>query len=162
LAVIAARSPSLRGLRRLAAGSGCGRQLGDPLLVPLLALGRLGLQHGVGLLQPGQPASRAGQAGRELVPPTIAMLAVLALVGFGSLAQDLGDLVLEFGLDAVGPLGGVADHLGAGQRGLVADPEADDGHMVGCAVAGQDPEGRSSRQRRSICREERTPMARKL
>jgi hypothetical protein len=91
--------------------------------------------------------------------------AVLGLVRLGGLAQDLGDLVLDLGVGAVGPLGGVAGQLGAvqrdgakadqpgggaqpqrgdqeaGQRLLVADPEPRDGHMVGRGVGGQNPEG---------------------
>jgi len=89
---------------------------------------------------------------------------VVALVGLGGLAQNLGDLGFEPLVGAVGFLGGVArefgpvqrdgadpDHAGGGaqpERGdqefgqsvLVANTEACDGHMVGRAVAGQDPE----------------------
>jgi hypothetical protein len=43
----------------LALGPGRGGQLGDPLRIPLLALGRVSLQQRLGLLQPGQPAGRA-------------------------------------------------------------------------------------------------------
>jgi hypothetical protein len=90
------------------------------------------------------------------------VLAVLALVGLGGLPQDLGDLPLEL---VEGVTGGVGGHLGAVQRDqadadqaaggaqpqrgdqeagqgvLVADPEPRDGHVVGCLVAGQNPEG---------------------
>jgi hypothetical protein len=93
------------------------------------------------------------------------VLAVLALVGLGGLPQDLGDLALELVEGVAGGVGGVGGHLGAvqgdhadadqaaggaqpqrgdqeaGQGVLVADPEPRDGHVVGCLVAGQDPEG---------------------
>jgi hypothetical protein len=93
------------------------------------------------------------------------MQLVLALVGLGGLAQDLGDFLVELGQGAVGLVGGVAGHLGAvqgdhvqadqphcrtefergdqepGQRVLVADPEPGDGHVIGIGVAGQDAEG---------------------
>jgi hypothetical protein len=44
----------------LAAGPRRGSQLLDPLLVALLAGGGLGLQLGLGVLQPGQPLGPAG------------------------------------------------------------------------------------------------------
>jgi hypothetical protein len=93
------------------------------------------------------------------------VLAVVALVGLGGLAQDLGNLFLELLMGSVGPLGGVAGQLGAVQRHradpdhpggraqlqgfdqepgqglLVADAEQGDGHVVGRLVAGQDAEG---------------------
>src|SRR6266511_5362965 len=94
----------------------CLRQLSDPLLIPALALGRLSLQQGLGLPQPGQPAGGAGELGRELVPAGIPEQLILLLVGFGGLPQDLGDLVLELVVGAVGPLGGVGGQLGAIQR----------------------------------------------
>jgi hypothetical protein len=62
----------------LAAGPGGGGQLGDPLLVALLAGGGLGLQLGLGVLQPGQPLGPAGQRSRQLVPAGGAVLAVLS------------------------------------------------------------------------------------
>jgi hypothetical protein len=95
----------------------------------------------------------------------VPVLLILALVGLGGLAQDLGDLGLELLLGAVGLVGGVGGHLGAvqrhradpnhpgggapsqrrhqepGQRLLVPDAEPRDGHVVGDLVAGQDPEG---------------------
>jgi hypothetical protein len=135
------------------------------------------------LPQPRQPASRAGQAGREFVPATIAVLAVLALVDLGGLAQDLGDLGLELVVGAVGLLGGVAGHLGAvegdgadpdhpggraqpqglheeaGQGSFVADPEPGDVTWSGVWLPVSTRKARSSRQRRSIWREERIPMA---
>jgi hypothetical protein len=82
------------------------------------------------------------------------------LVGLGGLPQELGDLGLELVEGAVGLVGRVggqlgavegdgadADHAGGGaqlQRGdqergerlLVADTEAGDGHMVGELVGG--------------------------
>ncbi len=86
-------------------------------------------------------------------------------------------------MGAGGLLGGVAGQLGAvqrhradpdhagggaqleqrdqepGQRGLVADPEPGDGHVVRRLVGGQDAEGEVLTAARSICREERTLMA---
>jgi hypothetical protein len=153
------------------------------MLVAALPFGRLGLQACLGLLQPGQPAGRAGQLGRELVPAQAAMLAVLGPVGLGRLPQQLRDLVLEPGQGVVGSIGGVGGHLGAvqgdhaeadqagrrtqpqgldqetGQRLLVADPEPRDGHVVGSWLPARTRKARSSTQRRSICREERTPTA---
>jgi hypothetical protein len=97
--------------------------------------------------------------------PRIPVLGVLALVGGGGLAEDLGDLAVEPVQGAVGLVGGVAGQLGAvqrhganldhpgggaqleggdqepGQRLCVPHPEARDGHVVGGLVAGQDPEG---------------------
>jgi hypothetical protein len=78
----------------LAAGPG-GGELGDPLLVALLAGGRLGLQQGLGPLQSGQPLGPAGQCPRQLVPARGTVLAVLGPVGLGGLGQELGDLGLE-------------------------------------------------------------------
>jgi hypothetical protein len=45
----------------------------------------------------------------------------------------------------------------SGQGLFVADPEAGDGDVVGDVVGGQHPKGDVSTQRRSICREARTP-----
>jgi hypothetical protein len=153
------------GSGSLAAGAGGGGQLGHPLLVALLAGGGLGLQQGLGLLQPGQPLGPGGQRPRQQLAVAGAELAVLGLVDGSGLLEDLGDLRLERGMGAVGRRGGVgfdlgavqgdqpkADHAGrgaqlqrlnqeAGQGLLVADPEARDGHMIGRGVAGQDPEG---------------------
>jgi hypothetical protein len=100
----------------LALGPGRGGQLGDPLLIPPLALGRVGFQQRLGLLQPGQPAGLAGQLGRELVAARRAVLVVLGPVGLGGLPQDLGNLRLELGQGAVGPIGSVGRDLGAVQR----------------------------------------------
>jgi hypothetical protein len=44
----------------LALGPGRGRQLGDPPLIPALPRGGLGLQEGLGLPQPRQPAGLGG------------------------------------------------------------------------------------------------------
>jgi hypothetical protein len=96
----------------LALGPGRNGQLGDPLLVPPLAFGCLGLQPHLGLLQPRQPAARAGQLGWEFVTATSAMLVVLGLVGLRRLPQDLLDFVFELGEGAVGSVGGVGGHLG--------------------------------------------------
>jgi hypothetical protein len=103
------------------------------------------------------------------------------LVGLGGLAQDLGDLGLELVVGAVGLVGGVAgqlgpikcdgadpDHAGGGaqlergdqepgQRGLVAGTEPGDRHVVGVWLAAKTRQAMSSWQRRSSCREERTP-----
>jgi hypothetical protein len=128
----------------LAASVGRSSQLGDPLLIALLAGGRLGLQLGFGLLQSGQP---------------------LGPVGRGGLGEQLGDLRLEVGVGAVGRGGRVgldlsaiqgdqaqADQAGGraqlqrldrqpGQGLLMSDPEPGDGHMIGGAVAAQHAEG---------------------
>ena len=93
------------------------------------------------------------------------MLGVLGLVGGGGLLEQLGNLLSELGVGAVGRSGGVGGHLGAvqghqahahhaggraqlqrghqeaGQGLLMADPEAGEGDVVGGAVTGQDPEG---------------------
>jgi hypothetical protein len=122
---------------------GRGRGAGsDPLRIPLLAFGRLGLQPGLGLAQP-----------------------VFLLVGLGGFSENLGDLVFEFVEGAIGLVGGVAGQLGdvqrqdtdadqadgraqlqgmheePGQGLLVADAKTRDGHMVRGLVAGQHPEG---------------------
>jgi hypothetical protein len=144
----------------LAAGPSGGGQLGDPLL----AGGGLGLQQGLGVLQPGQPLSPAGQRTRQYITAGAAML-LLGPIRLGGLLEHLRDLCFELGVSALGRRGGVGLDLGAiqgdqpqahhpsrsaqlqrlnqeaGQRLLVADPEPRDGHMVGPAVAGQDPEG---------------------
>jgi hypothetical protein len=149
----------------LALGAGRGRQRGDPLLIAALALGRLGLQEGLGLAQPRQPVGLGGQRLRQLIPAGVAVLQVLALVGLGGLAQDLGDLALELVEGVAGGAGGVGGHLGPvqrdhtqsdqpgggaqpqrlnqepGQRLLVPHAEPGDGHVVGGLVAGQHPEG---------------------
>jgi hypothetical protein len=98
-----------------AAGVGRGGQLGDPLLVAALAFGGLGLQLGLGRLQPGQPPGGAGQLGREVIAARWGVLVVLGLVGVGGLPQDLRDLFLELDQGAVGPAGGIGGHLGAVQ-----------------------------------------------
>jgi hypothetical protein len=93
------------------------------------------------------------------------MLAVLGLVGSQPPGAGSGDLLLQFGQGAVGPIGGVgldpgavqrdhaqADQAGRGaqaqgldqevsQRLLVPDAEPGDGHTVERLVAGQHPEG---------------------
>jgi hypothetical protein len=149
----------------LAPGAGRGGQPGDPLLVAPLALGRLGLQKGLGLAQPRQPAGLGGERLGELVPTGLAGLEVLALVGLGGLPQDLGDLRLDLVEGVAGGVGGIGGHLGPvqrdqaeadqpsggaqpqrgdqepGQRLLVPDAEPGNGHVVGRLVAGKDPEG---------------------
>jgi hypothetical protein len=149
----------------LALGSGRGGQLGDPLLVAALPLGRLSFQQCLGLAQPRQPAGLGGQRGGELVPTSVAVLQVVTLVGLGGLPQDLGYLRLDLVVGVAGGVGGVGSHLGAvqcdqaqadqagggaqlqgldeeaGQGLLVADAEPRDGHVVGQLVAGQDAEG---------------------
>jgi hypothetical protein len=149
----------------LAAGPGRGGQLGHPLLVALLAGGGLGLQQGLGALQPGQPLSPAGQRPRQLLAAGGAVLAVLGPVGRGGLGEQLSDLRLQMGMGAIGRRGGVGLDLGAiqgdqpqadqagrraqpqrghqqpGQGLLVADPEPRDGHMIGGGVVGQHPKG---------------------
>jgi hypothetical protein len=153
------------GAGPLPTGPGRGGQLGHPLLVALLAGGRLGLQLGLGFLQPGQPLGPAGQRSRHHVAAGGAALTVLGLVDGRCLLEQLGDLRLEVAADAVGRGGGVGLDLGAiqgdqaeadrtgrgaplqrlnqqaGQGLFVADPEPRDGHVIGRAVAGKDPEG---------------------
>jgi hypothetical protein len=148
-----------------------------------LALGRLGLQLRLGLPQPCQPAGLAGQRGGQLVPAGVAVLAVLLLVSLGGLAQDPGDLFLALGLGAVGPLGGVAGQLGAvqrdgadpdhpgsralpqgldeepGQGSLVADQKRAMVTWSGAWLPASTRKATSSWQRRSTCRDERTPTA---
>ena len=152
------------GLGTLAAGSGGGGQLGGPLLVALLAGGGLGLQLGLGLLQPGQPLSPAGQGPWQLAAGA-AVLLIVDLVGLGGLGEQVGHLRLEVGVGAVGRSGGVGLDLGAVQgdqaqahhpsgraqlqrlnqqssQGLfVADPEPGDGHVIRGGIAAQDAEG---------------------
>jgi hypothetical protein len=152
--------PRRFAFRRSRRGAG-----GDPLGEALLAFGGLGLQPCLGLPQPGQPTRLAGQRFGQLVPTLITKQSVLALVGVGGLAQDLGDLGVEPVKGAVGLVRTVAGQLGAiqgdradldhasgraqlergdqeaGQGLLVADAEARNGHMVRELVGGKDPEG---------------------
>jgi hypothetical protein len=100
----------------LAAGPGRGGQLGHPLLIALLAGGGLGLQLGLGPLQSGQPLGPPGQGSRQLVAAAGAVLLIVGPVGLGGLPEQLGDLLFELGVGAVGPIGGVGGHLGAIQR----------------------------------------------
>jgi hypothetical protein len=79
----------------LALGPGRGGQRGDPLRIPALPRGRLGLQERLGLAQPLKPADLGGQRLGQLVPTRRAVLVVLGLVGLVGLPQDLGDLRLE-------------------------------------------------------------------
>ena len=76
----------------LAAGPGSRGQLGDSLLVALLAGGGLGFQLGFGVLQPGQPLSPTGQLLRQLMTANVAV-AVLGLVDGRCLLEQLGDRV---------------------------------------------------------------------
>jgi hypothetical protein len=157
--------PPLERARLGALGLGCRGVGGDPLLVCLLPGGGLGLQLGLGLPQAGQPIGLAGKGFGQLVAAGIAEQPILALVGLGRLAQDLGDLFFELVVGAVGLVGGIAGQLGAiqrhradadhagggaqlqgldeepGQRLLVAGTKAGDGHVVGGLVGGQHPEG---------------------
>jgi hypothetical protein len=75
---------------------------GDPLLVGLLPRGGLGLQPRLSLAQPRQPVRLAGQRLGQLVAAGVAEQLVLALVGRGGLAEDLGNLGLELVVGAVG------------------------------------------------------------
>ena len=86
---------------------------GDSLLVGLLPRGGLGLQLGFGLTQPRQPVGLAGQRLGQLVATGVAEQRILALVGLGGLAEDLGDLSLDLLLGAVGLVRGVAGQLDA-------------------------------------------------
>jgi hypothetical protein len=111
------------------------------------------------------------------------LLVVLGLVDLGGLPQDLVDLLLELGQGAVGPVGSVGGHLGAvqgdhaqaDQPGRGAQPQHSTRNpasacwwrtrnraMVtwsGTSLPASTRKARSSVQRRSICRLERTPMA---
>jgi hypothetical protein len=100
----------------LATGPGDGGQLGDPLVVALLAGGGLGLQLGLGLLQPGQPLGPASQRPRQFITAVGAVLAVLVLVDGSCLLEQVGDLGLEVGVGAVGGRGGVGLDLGSVER----------------------------------------------
>jgi hypothetical protein len=117
------------------------------------------------VLQPSQPLSPAGQRLGQRYIVGSAVLAVLGLVDGRCLGEQLGDLRLKMGVGAVGRSGSVgldlgaiqgnqaqADHPGRraqlqrldqqpGQGLFVADPEASDGHVIGCLVAAEDAEG---------------------
>jgi hypothetical protein len=134
------------------------------LVVALLA-GGLGLQLGLGSLQPSQPLGPANQRMWQFITAGGAVLAVLGLIRLSGLGEQLGDLGLEVSMGAVGRRRGVGLDLGAverdepqahhpgrraqlqrldqqpGQGVFVADPEPGDGHVIGGAVAGQDPKG---------------------
>ena len=77
---------------------------GDAMLVGVLPSGGLGLQLGLGLAQPRQPVGLAGELWGQLVAAGVAEQPILALVGFGGLLEDLGDLGLELVVGAVGLL----------------------------------------------------------
>jgi hypothetical protein len=160
-------------------GSG-GGQLGDLLLITVLALGRVRFQPHLGLPQPGQPPGRVGQRGRELVTAGLAMLAVLALVGLGRLPQDLGDLGLDLvqvrlallaatlvPSSAMSPrrIRPAAEHSRTdwtSSSARAATWRTRNRAIVtwsGELLPASTRKARSSRQRRSICREERTPTA---
>jgi hypothetical protein len=133
-------------------------------------------------LQPGQPLSPAGQRPWQRIAAGGAVLLVLDPIRLGSLLEQLGDLRLQVGVGAVGPIGGVGGHPGAIQRDqaqpdhpgrraqlerghqqpgqglLVAGPEAGDGYMIGRAVAGKDPEGEVLAAAPLDLPEERTPV----
>jgi hypothetical protein len=79
----------------LASGPGRCGQLGDSLLVALLAGRGLGFQPGFGVLQPGQPLSPAGQCPRQFVAAAGAVLLVLGPISLGGLLEQLSDLDLE-------------------------------------------------------------------
>jgi hypothetical protein len=138
-------------------------QLGHPLLVALPTGGRLGLQLGLGLVQPGQPLGPTSQGPWQLAAAAVVL--IVSPVGLGGLGEQLGDLGLEVGVGAVGRRGGVGGDLGAvqgdqpqahhaGRRAqlqrldqqpsqgpFVADPEPGDGYMIRGAVAAHDAEG---------------------
>jgi hypothetical protein len=99
------------GAGSLAAGPG--GQLGDPLLVALLAGGGLGFQLGLGVSQPGQPLGPTSQRLRQLVAAGGAVLLVLRPIRLSGLLEQLSDLRLERGTGAVGRRGGVGLDLGA-------------------------------------------------
>jgi hypothetical protein len=76
----------------LAAGPGGGGQLGDSLLVAVLAGGGLGLQLGLSVLQPGQPLDPTSQRPWQLA--AAAVLLIVSPVRLGGLGEQLGDLLL--------------------------------------------------------------------
>ena len=100
----------------LATGPGGGGQRGDPLLVARLAGGGLGLQLGLGSLQPSQPLGPANQRMWQFITAGGAVLAVLGLIGLSGLGEQLGDLGLEVSVGAVGRRRGVGLDLGAVER----------------------------------------------
>ena len=101
-----------RGRWSLPAGPSGSGQVLDSLLVALAGGGGLGLQVGLGLLQPGQPPSPAGQRPWQFGTAGGAVLAVFRLVGGRCLGEQLGDLGLEVGVGAVGGRGGGGGDLG--------------------------------------------------
>jgi hypothetical protein len=158
-------SRAIAGFGLLAAGPSRGGQLGRPLLEALLAARGLGLQLGLGPLQPGQPLGPGSQGPGQLVTAPVAVLGVLGPVGLGSLLKQLGDLRLKLGVAPVGCRSSVGGHLGAvqghqpqahesgrraqpqrldqqaGQGLLVADPEAGDGDVIRGGVGTEHAEG---------------------
>jgi hypothetical protein len=173
--------PRLELPRWLAFGAGSGGGRCHPLLVPLLARGRLGLQQRLGLAQPIQPAGLAGKRRGQLVPTGVAEQLVLAPVDRGGLAQDLGDLFFELLEGAVGLVSGVAGQLGASSATVPTQTMPAAAHNLreatrnpasalwwrtpnramvtwsGVWLAASTRKAMSSWQRRWICREERTP-----
>jgi hypothetical protein len=100
----------------LAAGPGGGSQLGDPLLIALVAGGGFSFQLGLGLLQPGQPLRSTGQRPRQRITAADAALAILGLIRLGGLGEQVGDSGLEVGVGAVSRCRSVGLDLGPVER----------------------------------------------
>jgi hypothetical protein len=156
---------------------------GHALLVGLLPGGGLGLQPGLGLPQPGQPPRLAGQRRWQLVPAGVAEQPVLVLVGLGRLAQDLGDLAsilswVRLALSAVLPASLVPSRATVPTCTMPAAAhsfsEATRKPARACSwrarnraivtwsgvwLPASTRKATSSWQRRSSCREDRTPLA---
>jgi hypothetical protein len=171
----------LEGGRRFTLGGGRGGAGGGRFGEAPDTFGRLRLQQGLGLPQPRQPSGLGGERLGQLVVTRLAVFEIVALVGRGGLAQDLGDLGVEPVQGAVGLVGGVAgqlcavqgdhadlDHPGRGAQLERGDQESGQALLVpyaeramvtwsGVWLAPRTRKAMSSVQRRSSWREERTP-----
>ena len=162
---------------------GRGRKLGDPGLVATLPLGRGSVQLRLGVAPPFQPAGLARQCLGQLVPAGVAVLEVVSLVDRGGLAQDLGTSPaslswVRVAFSAALPASLVPSSATVPTRTMPAAAHSSSNAtrnpasavswrtrnraMVtwsGVWLAARTRKARSSLQRRSICREDRTPMA---